>query len=286
MKAIEFFNTQEGKKYLDMFQGETFVLKYGGAALETPEMMGYFLEDVAEMKKHGINIVLVHGGGKRLSARMKEEKLPVTFENGLRQTSPEAAILAQKVFSELNKEVCQKLSEYGCQSTPLDQGRTIAARLIDPEKPHNRVGVVHEVHSDLINTANIPVISSVGCSVGPPVDEIEEGSLLNINADWMAVDVALAIRARKVIFISDVNGIYTDHNDSSTKLSHVTEGEIASLVERGILHGGMELKVNMALQALKGGVNKVHFIDGSIEHSLILEIFTDQGVGTEIVHNE
>lgn len=296
MKAVDFFKEEEGQNYLAKFQGETFVVKYGGAALEEKETMHYFLEDVAEMKKNGINIILVHGGGKMLSRKMQEKNLPVIFENGLRKTTPEVAEIAKEAFAELNAMICEQLEQYGCKTLSLVHGRAVKARLMNPQDPQNRVGEVVSIEAGLIDIHTLPVISSVGQFFGQngsadnesglmKEDEIiPYGSVLNINADLLAVNVAESVKAKKLIFISDVNGIYLDHLRPETKLSHVTESEIMQLIEKGILHGGMKLKVEMALSALKSGVNKVHFIDGSIEHSLMYEIFTEKGIGTEIVH--
>jgi acetylglutamate kinase len=283
MKAADFFKTEEGRKYLNVFQGATIVVKYGGAALEEKSMMDYFLEDVAQMKQHGINIALVHGGGKMLSEKMKEKNLPVVFEKGMRKTTAQAAELASEVFAKLNQQICLKIGEFGSQAQGLVHGNAVSARLMDPLDHENRVGQVVEINAALIDKNCIPVISSIGQSID---ENIPKGSYLNINADLLAVAVAQSVKARKLIFISDVNGIYLDHTRAETKLSHVTENEIYDLIQKGVLHGGMQLKVEMALKALKSGVDKVHFIDGRIEHSLMYEIFTDKGIGTEIVHNE
>ncbi|MDH4262147.1 MAG: acetylglutamate kinase [Spirochaetia bacterium] len=283
MKAVDFFKTKEGEKYLKTFQNTTIVVKYGGAALEEKSMMNYFLEDVAQMKQHGINIVLVHGGGKMLSEKMKEKNLPVVFEKGMRKTTEQAAELASEVFAEMNQLICLKLQEFGSQAQSLVHGNVVSAKLMNESDPENRVGEVVEINAALIDTHYIPVISSIGKSID---ENIPKGSYLNINADLLAVAVAQSVKARKLIFISDVNGIYLDHTRPETKLSHVTENEIFELIQKGVLHGGMQLKVEMALKALKSGVSKIHFIDGRIEHSLMYEIFTDKGIGTEIVHNE
>ena len=282
MKAADFFQTEEGKKYLGIFREKTFVVKYGGAALEEESMMDYFLEDVAEMKNHGIHIVLVHGGGKLLSQRMKEKNLPVVFENGMRKTTPEAADMAREVFAELNQIICEKLQKFKSPAEGFTHGRAIKAVLMNPEDPENRVGEVAGIDDSILNYEKIPVISSIGKSIDA---KIPEGSYLNINADLVALALAQAIGASKLIFISDVNGIYLDHKNPETKINHITEQEIRDLIGRGVLHGGMQLKVEMALQALKSGVGKVHFLDGRIQHSMMYEIFTEKGIGTEIVHN-
>ncbi|MDH5721321.1 MAG: acetylglutamate kinase [Spirochaetia bacterium] len=277
MRAAEFFSTEQGKKYLGIFQDKLFVIKYGGAALESPHMMPYFLEDIAEMVRHGIKIVIVHGGGKKLSQRMKEKNLPVIFENGLRKTSHEAAETAAEVFAELNLEICENLKNFNIEPASYSDGSITEGELIDPAFPDNRIGRVTRIRAEKIDTNKLPVISSIGLDA--------ENKYLNINADLVAVEAAKTLHARKIIFISDVNGIYLKPNDPDAKLSHVTESEIKKLIDDNILTGGMKLKIEMALDALKNGVNKVHFIDGRIEHSIMIEIFTDQGIGTEIVHD-
>jgi acetylglutamate kinase len=282
MRAADFFKSDEGEKYLKIFQEKIFVVKYGGAALEEESMMEYFLEDVAEMNKQGIHILLVHGGGKMLSVEMQKRNLPVEFVGGMRKTTPEAAELAREVFADLNEKICQKLIQFGGPAIGFTHGRAVKAKLLDVNNPANRVGEVDSVDSELLDFKQISVVSSIGKNTGPG---IPEGAYLNINADLVAMAIAEKIKASKLVFISDVNGIYLDHTNPDTKLSHVTEAEIQDLIARGVLHGGMKLKVEMALKALKGGVNKVHFLDGRIQHSLMYEIFTDKGIGTEIVHN-
>ena len=286
MKASDFFLTEEGKKYLSIFRGKIFIIKYGGAALENREMMKYFLEDVSEMHKHGIHVVLVHGGGKDLSQKMAEQNIPVQFENGIRVTTLDVVKLADQVFSELNEKICAMLVAMGCKVTSIVGGRGIYCSLLDSGRPENYVGDVKDIDEKVIDWSTIPVISSIGRSHQNWESKIKEGTILNVNADHLALFAALALKARKLIFISDVNGIYGDIKNPETRYSHITESGIQELIDQGILHGGMRLKVEMALKALKGGVNKVHFLDGGIEHSLIREIFTEQGVGTEIVHDE
>ncbi|MDH5716774.1 MAG: acetylglutamate kinase [Spirochaetia bacterium] len=280
MRAAEFFSTTEGQKYLNIFKDKIFVIKYGGAALESEEMMPYFLEDIAEMFLHGIKIILVHGGGKKLSQKMEEKNIPVVFENGLRKTTEETVLLAKEVFAELNQSICSVLKQFKVPPLSLADSRLILAKLENEENPENKVGIVEQIITEKINFQYIPVVSSIGHYFTD-----NKINYLNINADHLAVDIARALTARKVIFISDVNGIYLDPQKPETKISHITESEIKKLINDNILTGGMKLKIEMALEALKGGINKVHFIDGRIEHSVMLEIFTDKGIGTEIVHD-
>jgi len=285
MKAYEFFNTAEGKKYLDLFKDELFVVKYGGAALENEKMMGYFLEDVASMQQHGIKIVIVHGGGKKLSRIMKELQIPVEFENGFRKTTEKTVKLAADVFNDLNQLICNYLNYLGTETTSYTYGNGIECRLIDQNRVENRVGIVSSINILFDHHNKIPVISSIGQSIGEPDDKLLKGEYLNLNADYLSVEIALKLKARKIIFISDVNGIYLKPQDSYSKIDHITENEIKELIDKNILTGGMRLKIEMSLRALKGGIKKVHYIDGRIKHSFMKEIFTDKGIGTEIVHS-
>ena len=272
-------NNLESLKYIQQFKNQLFIIKYGGAALESEDMMPHFLSNIADLHKKGIYIILIHGGGKRLSQKMKLKNIPVEFKNGLRVTSQETVLLAAEAFSELNQIICENLTKYNITTVSYKNGDYFYAPLIDSATPLNRVGgELSKIELPIPSNNELNVISSIA-------KENNTNELLNINADQMAVDIAIHFKAKKVIFISDVNGIYLDINKPETKLDHVSESEIFKLIEKGILHGGMQLKVEMALKALKGGVEKAHFIDGSIQNSLLKEIFTDEGIGTEIVHD-
>ena len=278
LSTMSQFLDSESQKYIQQFKSQLFVIKYGGAALESEHTMPHFLSNIAQIHKEGIRIILIHGGGKHLSYKMKERNMPVNFKNGLRVTSRETAILADEAFSELNDIICKELHKYDVKTKSYKHGQHFKSPLLDIDDKENRVGShLSHINMEDPNLTTISVVSSI-------VQEEDDNTLLNINADQVAVDLAVHFKAQKVIFISDVNGIYTDINKPETKLDHVTEKDIHLLIEKGILHGGMQLKVEMALKALKGGVNKAHFIDGSIENSLLKEIFTDKGIGTEIVH--
>jgi len=281
LKLEEFFLTEEGQKYLKKFKSDIFIVKYGGAALEDKENMRHFLEDISQMFSHGIKIILVHGGGKYLSEKMKAANIPVEFENGMRKTTVEAVKIATDAFAELNEEICNYIEYYGVKTQSITHGKYIWGNLIDNKRKENRVGIINKIDIDKINLNCIPVISSIAKSSGE--QNIVKGSYLNINADHLAVEMAKAIQSRKIIFISNVNGIYLDENDPKSKIDHVTKKEIHNLIDKKILTGGMKLKIEMSMKALDNGVKKVHFIDGRIKHSIIQEIFTDQGLGTEIV---
>ncbi len=275
----DIFTLKEAEKYINRFRNELFVIKYGGAALESSKMMPYFLKDIAELYKRDIHIVLVHGGGRKLSEKMKEKKINVRFHQGLRFSTSETVKLADEVFSELNKNICDTLDGYNCHTVSHVHGKGIQAELIDPSQKEDFTGKVKKIDFTDLDKNKISVISSLGT-------EYQSGRMLNINADHLAVEVAILLKARKIIFISDVNGIYLNAQSKKSKLDHVTESDIQKLIQKGILKGGMKLKIEMALKALKSGINKAHFIDGSLEHSILKEIFTDKGIGTEIVHDQ
>ena len=282
---------QEAEKYYQRFHNKIFVIKYGGSALESSELMRHFLKSVAKLHHKGIFIVLVHGGGPMLSRKMKEYNIPVEFKNGLRVSSRETVLLAEKVFSEINQKICTHLNEISCKTQPFTHGSCISAELIDPKNEDNRVGRITNIQSSSFDLQKIPVVSSLG-TLTDSLGNVSAGNvsaqdrLLNLNADHLAVSLSHYIRARKLIYISDVNGIYANSNNPASKIDHITESEIERLMGQGVLHGGMQLKVRAALEALKGGVNKVHFIDGTIRNSLLYEVLTDKGMGTEIVHDQ
>ncbi len=285
----DYFNQldfREAEKYYHRFQNKIFLIKYGGSALKFDELMTHFLESVARLHHRQIKVVLVHGGGPTLSQKMKEHNIQVKFKDGLRVSTKKTISLAIKVFSEINQKICQSLQEFSCDTQSFSQGECISATLLNSKDPDNRVGLVKNIKTQYLDLQKIPVISSLGEMIDSEAHGIDEDRLLNLNADQLAVSLSHHLQVRKLIYISDVNGIYRKNSDPSSKIDHITESEIRELVKNGILHGGMKLKVETALEALKLGVNKVHFIDGTIQNSLLYEILTDQGFGTEIVHDQ
>ena len=290
MQNIFESDSTETEKYFRRFSNEVFVIKYGGSALDQANLMKHFLSDVARLYQKGVRVVLVHGGGPMLSRKMKEEKISVSFKNGLRVTSKETIRLAAQVFTEVNHQICDCLAQFSLPTQSIVNGTFITARLFDPQNSNNRVGMVDQIDISQFDLEKIPVVSSMGRLFNRQSVELDsEGviceSLLNLNADHLSAALASKLPARKLIYISDVNGIYKDCNEPASKINHITISEIKNLIKEGVLHGGMRYKVETAIEALKSGVKKVHFIDGTIEHSLLYEILTDEGIGTEIVHN-
>ena len=287
LEQADHFNqldSREVKKYYQRFREKVFVIKYGGSALRSDELMRHFLSSVAKLYHEGIKIALVHGGGPILSQKMEENNIQVTFENGLRVSTTETICLAKEVFSQINYKICESLQEFSCETQPLFRGDHVIAHLVDPTNPQNRVGKIKNIETKYFNLNKIPVMSSLGVQEGLQDHLPKEEKLLNLNADHLAVSLSDYLKARKLIYISDVNGIYRNNGDPSSKIDHITISEIEQLIKDNTLHGGMKLKVETAIEALKCGVNKVHFIDGSIKNSLLYEVLTDQGIGTEIVH--
>ena len=278
----DFLLSEEAQKYCKLFKDKIFIVKYGGAVLRSDKLMPFFLKNIAFMVKKGIRIVLVHGGGPHLSQKMQEHAIKVQFVNGMRVTTPETIKLAQEVFKSLNEQICRLLRKEDVLSISYTKGENISARLLDPLTLNNRVGLVDKINIPLPSVEEIPVVSSLG--IMSAVSDHEQDMLLNLNADHLAVELGIHFKASKIIFISDVDGIYLDTKDSSTKLLHVDEDQIQELIDKQILRGGMKVKIQMALVALRNGVDKIHFIDGSNESSILQEVFTDQGVGTEIIH--
>ncbi len=282
MEPLSLLNSSEGKKYLKKFHSCLFIIKYGGSALSDPKMMSFFLDDIANMFKHNIRIILVHGGGPHLSSEMHKHNMDVTFINGLRITTEKTVVMARNIFTQLNQTICDMLCQKDVIPISYADGTYIHATHLDNNIPGNRVGRVINISLSEPTIDYIPVVSSIGMDVAQYTEGL--GTHLNINADHLAVQLGIYFQASKIIFLSDIDGIYLDIHKPDTKVSQVTEKDINHLIQKNILQGGMRLKVESALHAIKNGVSKVHFINGSVHHSILMEIFTDIGIGTEIVY--
>lgn len=277
----------EALPYIQRFRGALFVIKYGGSAMEDDQVVERFLRDVVFLEAVGINPVLIHGGGKAITLRMREAGLKPRFVNGLRVTDEQSIEIVEDVLdNELNPSIVARLKEFGGQAIGL-RGRDVLVGKKLPLQTEGKatgvdlgfVGEVIDVKLDAIHAAiaaeTVPVIS--------PLAGDREGRVLNINADIAAGTIAGHLRATKFIYLSDVPGIMRDPTDKESLIPSVTREEIEHLREDEIISGGMIPKVESALHAIAQGVKKVHFIDGRTPHSLLLEVFTNTGVGTEIV---
>ena len=278
----------EALPYLQSFRGHTFLIKMGGSAMEDPELVKKVMRDVVFLEVAGINPVIVHGGGKAISAAMKNAGLEAKFIGGFRVTTPEAIAIVEKTLSgELNPSLVEMLKDLGGKAqgipgTEVFLGNRIQATNDDGElEDIGRVGEATncrlEAIQKCINSETVPVIS-------PLASEEETGKPLNVNADLAAACLAKALGATKLVYLSDVPGILSDRDDPSSLIPSIDRTVAADLIDDGTIAGGMLPKINSALDALSNGVGKVHFIDGRMPHSLLLEIFTRSGIGTEITH--
>ena len=276
----------EALPYFQQFRGRTVVVKYGGAAMENPDLVESVLRDVVFLEAVGINPVVVHGGGKAITAAMKQANLTARFVDGLRVTDAASVAIIDRVLTqEIGPSLVEKITALGGRAQAVSGKEVLVAEKVSPHADEGGakvdlgfVGDVTEVKigelQKLIDGEIVPVISPLGLG--------KDGQVYNINADIAAAKVALALRADKIIYLSDVNGVRRDPRDETSLISTLTPPQIERLKEDGVIDGGMLPKVNSALEALAGGVSKVHFLDGRQAHSLLLELFTDAGVGTEI----
>jgi acetylglutamate kinase len=278
----------EALPYLQQFRGHTFLIKVGGSAMDDPELVKRLLRDVVFMEVAGINPVLVHGGGKAISAAMKDFGLDAEFVGGLRVTSDEAMELVERTLSrEINPGLVRGIEGFGGRALGIHGNEAFIGERItgwsqdeEREVSLGRVGRVvgfelSKIHA-AISTEIVPVVSPIAS---------ERGTLLslNVNADLAASALAAELKATKLVYLSDVLGLMRDPKDESSLIHSLKADEVEGLIADGTISGGMIPKVRSSVEALRAGVGKVHMIDGRIPHSLLLEIFTTEGIGTEIV---
>ena len=266
----------EALPWINKMSGKTFVIKYGGSAMEDPELCRQVVADIEMLKLMGVRIVLVHGGGKAINAMLKRLDVPVKFKDGLRVTDDETMEAVQEVLvGHGNQQLVWALNEYGHNAVGISgaDGKTLKAEPVDPDL--GRVGRIREVNASLINTilddGYIPVVATVGC--GPD-------GFYNINADVAADKLAEAMGADKLIYLTDVDGLFRDFSDEDSLVAQLTRTETHELLESGTLDGGMIPKIRSVAEALDAGVSEVVILNGTYPHSLLLEIFTDAGCGT------
>ena len=266
----------EALPWINRMRGKTFVIKYGGAAMENDDLCRQVVADIELLKLIGIRIVLVHGGGKAINAQLEALQIPVQFKGGLRVTDDATMQAVQQVLvGQVNQRLVWALNEYGHNAVGISgaDGKTLKAAPIDPEL--GRVGSIREVDPSLIETiledGYIPVIATVGCGAD---------GFYNINADVAAGKVAEAMGADKLIYLTNVDGLYGDIDDEDSLIQTLTRTETHALLDSGELDGGMIPKIRSIAEALDAGVAEVVILNGTFPHSLLLEIFTDAGCGT------
>lgn len=287
-KYIEKANTLiEALPYIQKFHNEIILIKFGGSLMEDPIRIRQVLQDALFMKYAGMRVVLVHGGGKAINQRLEENQIPVRFVNGLRYTCDRTIKIVDDVLHNvINANIIKELEAMGGHVQAVSGREVLRARRIttkDKETGEDLdigfVGEVTAVDSKqlhwIMDQGKIPVIT--------PLAEDMDGNVYNINADMAACRIAGELPARKLIFLSDVPGILKDYKDEATLIPTIHHGEVDQLISSGVISGGMIPKVRSAVSAFAMGTKKVHMIDGRIKHSLLLEIFTQKGIGTEIL---
>jgi acetylglutamate kinase len=278
----------EAMEYIRRFAGHIVVVKLGGSILEDAALQKKLLCDIAFMATVGIQPIIVHGGGKAITKAMNEAGLEPVWVQGRRYTDERTlTIVEHTLIHKVNTLMCTTLTELGCNAMGLHSlsSCVLFAEPLRLAGPDGRkvdlglVGQIVEVNTTLLKTlcttGTIPVIASVALD--------KTGGKLNVNADTAAGKVAAAVRAEKLVFLSDTHGIFADRDDPSTQISSLSEKQIKQLVADATITEGMMPKVEACITALDGGIGKAHIIDGRIPHSLLLEIYTDKGIGTEII---
>ncbi|HLS28927.1 MAG TPA: acetylglutamate kinase [Opitutales bacterium] len=278
----------EALPYIQTFRGSTFVVKYGGSFMDDPdpEVRARVAIDLVFLAAVGIHVVVVHGGGKAISRSMEAAGLQPVFADGLRVTDEKTMEVVKRTLNEeVNARICEMILENRGQPVGMHGETILACSKLQKDEEGNQidlglVGEVTEVKVKLIKKA----LSEGGTPIISPVAEGADGKCYNVNADLAAARVAGALRARRLVFMSDVPGLLRDPEDPETLIPTVKIGDVDELKRTKVIGKGMLPKMNGAIRALQEGVHRVHFIDGRMPHSLLLEIFTDKGVGTEIVH--
>lgn len=281
----------EALGYIRKFHGRFTVIKLGGSVMEDPEALRALLVDVVFMQSVGMRPVVVHGGGKAISAAMARAGLEPRFVQGRRYTDDATlAIVARVLAEEVNADIVRHVIKYGGRAAGLNHvnhqqclyGQKLHLRGDNGEDIDlGRVGEVLEVETPVIENmclgGVVPVL--------PSIAEDDDGGLLNVNADTAAAAVARALRAEKLVFLTDTAGILRDRDDPSSLIRALTPESCRDLIREGVIVSGMIPKIEACLASLEAGVRKIHIIDGRLRHSLLLEIFTQEGIGTEIAES-
>jgi acetylglutamate kinase len=274
----------EALPYIKSYSGKVFVIKYGGSALVNPEIKKRVLEDIVFMSYVGIRPIIVHGGGPFINDEFRKLGKKVEFTEGLRITTKDDITVVNRVLNQVNESIVSDIKAIGGRAISMNTAKKNVMKA-KPHKESKRLGFVGEIDSvsaDVLRNAirprSIPVIS--------PVSMGKDEDLYNINADDAAAEIAMALKAVKLVLLTDVKGIMRHKGDESTLISTLAMKDANTLIDRKVIQSGMIPKVRACMNALAAGVSKTHIIDGRISHSLLLEIFTDKGIGTEIIKDK
>lgn len=265
--------------YIKKYAGETIVVKYGGNAMINEKLKSAVMSDLVLMQLVGINVVLVHGGGPEINSMLDAVGKESRFENGMRVTDKETIDIVQMVLAgKVNKSLVQLLESHGGKALGLCglDGRLLMAEKLISSVDLGYVGEIKEVNPDPLDNAMqngyIPIVATVAGGY--------DGNVYNINADLAAAQIAAKLGAKKLILMTDIRGLLRDINDDDSLISVVNVSEVPMLKRDGIIKGGMIPKIDCCVEAVRNGVNRAHIIDGRLEHSILLELFSDEGIGT------
>lgn len=266
--------------YIQQYSGKIVVIKYGGNAMLNKELQDSVMRDIVLMSLVGIKVVLVHGGGPEITSLLDKMGKKTKFVDGLRVTDEETVQVAQMVLAgKISKNLVNLLETVGGKAMGLSG---VDGHMIKAEKKDERLGFVGNITGinaepilDVLEKGYIPVVSTVGCD--------DEGNIYNINADTAAAKIAGELKAESLIALTDICGILKDENDRTTLISQITTNKAVELIENGIVKGGMIPKVECCVNAIKWGVQKVFILDGTIPHAILMETFTNEGVGTMFI---
>ena len=274
----------EALPYIQKFNKRVIVVKYGGSAMVDDVLKEDVIQDVTLLKLVGFKPIIVHGGGKEISRWVQKVGMEPRFVNGLRVTDEDTMELAEMVLGKVNKNLVQLVEKLGVRAIGIsgkDGGLLKVNKKLSNGEDIGYVGEIKEVNArviyDLLEKDFIPIICPIGLD--------DNNQTYNINADDAACAIARAMRAEKLAFLTDIEGVYKDPKDPSTRISSLTTTEARKLMAEGVIGGGMLPKLNNCIDAIEHGVNKVHILDGRVPHSVLLEIFTDKGVGTAILND-
>ena len=286
----------ESLPYIKTFHSKTFVIKYGGAAMVDNNLKQDIIKDFILLRYIGINVVVVHGGGPEITSFLQKIGKETTFVNGLRVTDKETMDAVQmSLVGKTNQDIVSMINHFGGKAVGLSgaDSNIIQARkkmmetVLDPETKKEKnidlgfVGDIERIDSSLVNLLNqngyIPVIAPIGVGI--------DGEHYNINADEVASEVAVSLKADKLIMVTDVDGIYENPSNPATKIESLTIHRAKQMIEKGEISGGMIPKVRACINGISNGVKRTHIVDGRQKHSSLLEIFTDHGIGTMVVGN-
>ncbi len=280
----------EALPYLQAYRDQTILIKFGGSAMDNPELVKSLMRDIVVMEIMGLNPVVVHGGGKAISKAMADAGLEARFVNGLRVTTAEAIDIVERTLSgTINPGLVEMMRNHGGKAVGIPGTNVfVGEKLMEKDAEGNPVdiGMVGSVIGCELSRVKEALSLQLTPVISPLARELGTNQSLNVNADLAAAALARELKPVKLVYISDVPGLMNDPADPSTIIQSINRKEAFELIEQGVISGGMIPKVKSAVDALNAGVRKVHFIDGRLRHTLLLEIFTPEGIGTEIVREQ